>query len=142
MSWGIRITLVIIGFVCFIGFMVFKSSKQHIELVTENYYAKEIAFQGQLDKMKNYNDLKDKLTWKINTGELQVAFPECANTEGNIMFFRPSDSKLDFSVEMNPGSGCVQKIPLRQFKKGLYKMQVDWKNPQESFYTEQTIMIP
>ena len=45
MNWGYKIMLAYVVFIAGILFLVFKSSSQKVELVTENYYEQELKFQ-------------------------------------------------------------------------------------------------
>jgi predicted dehydrogenase len=53
MNWGYKIMLVYLVFISGMLFMAFKSSEQDIELVTEDYYAKELVYQQKIDEIKN-----------------------------------------------------------------------------------------
>ena len=52
MNWGYKILLVYLIFILGILFMVFKSSTQKTDLVTTDYYAKELKYQEKIDEMK------------------------------------------------------------------------------------------
>ena len=55
-NWGTAIVLVFIGFISFIMYFVIKmntNKKYEHDLVTEDYYSKELAFQEEIDA-KNY----------------------------------------------------------------------------------------
>ena len=61
MNWGWKIFLMTAGFVLFILFMVFRAMQQDFHLVYEDYYDKEIKYQGEIDNIKNARNLKDGL---------------------------------------------------------------------------------
>jgi hypothetical protein len=50
MSWGKGIILVFVVFVLGIGVLVYRSMTKNIDLVTTNYYEKELKYQEQIDK--------------------------------------------------------------------------------------------
>ena len=41
MNWGKKIAVLYIGFVIMIGFLVYKSTQQNTDLVSDDYYKKE-----------------------------------------------------------------------------------------------------
>jgi len=41
MNWGLKITLLYVGFVAMILTLVFKASGEKVDLVTKDYYAQE-----------------------------------------------------------------------------------------------------
>ena len=49
MNWGYKILFVYIAFIAGILLMVFKSSTQKRDLVTADYYAKELKYQERID---------------------------------------------------------------------------------------------
>jgi hypothetical protein len=52
MNWGYKILFVYLAFVAGILLMVFKSSIQKRDLVTPDYYAKELKYQQRIDAVK------------------------------------------------------------------------------------------
>ena len=57
MNWGTKITLSFIAFVGIIITMVVISMRQDISLVAKDYYVQEIAYQDQIDRIRNNHDL-------------------------------------------------------------------------------------
>ncbi|MCB9190933.1 MAG: FixH family protein [Flavobacteriales bacterium] len=55
MGWGTRITLFYGSFVAFMLFMVVMAVQQDFDLVADNYYEQEIAYQDRIDQMNNAN---------------------------------------------------------------------------------------
>ena len=51
MNWGYKILLVFAVFVAGILFLVYKSSNQKMDLVTTDYYEKELKYQQKIDAM-------------------------------------------------------------------------------------------
>ncbi len=112
------------------------------DLVTEDYYQKEIEFQGVIDKVSNAKQLNDKLKISIDNDQVVLSFPESElPITGHIEFFRPSDESQDFKENIELSSG-VQKIALNKFVKGKYIVKTDWKMGETGYYQENTIFIP
>ncbi|TND08284.1 MAG: FixH family protein [Bacteroidetes bacterium] len=144
MNWGWKIVFAYVGFIALILTMVFKTMGMRIDLVRPDYYAEELRYQEKIDQSKNNALLSAPLSVTCNGQHIVLAFPEeMKNTplEGSVLFYRPSDSRLDFRVNLEPGADGSQRInPPAQ--KGLYVVQVEWKAKGQTFYSESTLMIP
>jgi hypothetical protein len=145
LSWGSRIAMLYSGFVLLIITMVIMCMKQDIDLVSKDYYAKELAFQGKIDEMNNANSLSEKVKTKITETSLEILLPaeiKSQDLTGEILFYRPSDASKDFKYTLRQTGNTLQQVPLTNFSKGMYKMQLSWTSGQKSYFTEQVIVIP
>lgn len=144
MNWGHGVT---IGFVLFAGYIlyfVFVSFNRNFDLVSDDYYAQEVAFQDRIDDTKNGLEIKDEITIKHNDNQLEVNFPiEVAKqiTKGNIHFFRPSDKKLDLEISLDLDENGLLSIPLEKFVQGRYEAQISWDANGKSYYVKKDIFI-
>ena len=144
-SWGTKIAVLYITFVGLIVMMVVMSFHQKLELVSEDYYEKELAFQHKLDETKNAEALQDSITHNITNTDINLQFQSQFKTKkitGEILFFRPSDASKDYKTAIALNADAQQKISLKNFSKGMYKMQISYKDEQTPYFTEQTIVIP
>ncbi len=55
MGWSKKITFAYVGFVALIVTMVVVSMRQKVDLVSKDYYAKELNYQSDINKMSNAN---------------------------------------------------------------------------------------
>lgn len=141
-NWGTKIAIFYSSFVLFIIGMVIMAFNQNYDLVTEDYYAQEIAYQDRIDHQTNTNDLKESVKLFIEDRQLIIELPTLTNesVNGNISCFRPSDETKDFEVKLIDGNR--QTIPLSKFIKGKYLIKLDWTTNNQSYYDEQVIIIP
>ena len=130
MSWGWKIFIVFTAFVGFILFMVFSAVNQEFYLVSDNYYEKEIQYQGEIDMIRNARALKDqvKIMYDPNVQNITFIFPEEHKTavSGNIYFFRPSDSAADQVFTIDADDTGTQSISVKSLRKGLWQVKVNW----------------
>lgn len=143
-SWGTKIAALYIGFILLIGTMVFMCMNQKIDLVSDDYYEKELAFQSRITEMNNSNALSEKISHDISSNELHLQFPsEFKNKEikGEVFLFRPSDASKDVKMPIQLND-LEFSIPLKKLYKGLYKMQISWSAKSISYFTEEIIVIP
>ena len=70
MNWGKAITIVIALYCIGILFLVYKTTGVNFELVADDYYAKELAYQEQIDKMKNVKAIGADVVVNIGAGAI------------------------------------------------------------------------
>ena len=142
-NWGIKIALLYLSFVSLIVVMVSMSMHQKVDLVSKDYYEEELKFQEKINKSNRANELKEPLSWEVKQGALLLKFPgQFLNQKinGTVFFFRPSDAALDKTVPLSTDS-LLLNIPTTQLKRGVYKMQINWKSGKEEYYNEGIIKI-
>lgn len=143
MSWGYRVTIITCCFVCFMTCMVIAAFRQNFDLVTEDYYGKELQFQSQIDKQLNHEQLKESIVLEQNNESVNVIFPsEFAKKiiTGEVLLFRPSDASKDIKLKLATNGEAV-RISKKELFTGLYKVQVDYKVSGKLYYFEKEIMI-
>ncbi len=142
MSWGKGIIIVFILFVGGIGVMVYKSMTKNVDLVASNYYENELKYQDQINKINNSNSLKEPLKVEVTEGGLYLQYPkEAADVTGEIAFYRPSDARGDFKLPVKPEVGGKQFVSTVSLKKGMWKVQVNWKSGGKDYFNEEKVMI-
>lgn len=143
-GWGTRIAILYIGFVALIGVMIALSMGQKVELVSEDYYDKELVFQNKIDEMNNANALSEKISHTFSNDYFLIQFPKenGQNVSGQILFFRPSDLSKDLKIDIKLDSLSKQQIALDKLSKGMYKMKISWNANNTPYYAEETIVIP
>jgi hypothetical protein len=143
--WGHGIAIFFILFIGFILTMIFLSTRKDVDLVTDNYYEKELVYQEQIDKMQNAASLSEPMKVALNWPDLTIQYPAeqlALGVSGTVLFFRPSDPKLDKTYEVNPDEAGTQQIDMAKMAKGLYKVKIEWQAGGVAFYNEETIHIP
>jgi hypothetical protein len=145
MNWGLRIILLYTAFVGGMLFLVYKCTQQNIDLVSTDYYAQELKFQDKIDRLNNSErqDVKLVIVYTSEQSNIQITFPEnCTtkNTTGEIVLFRPDNSKLDFKIPIVIADG-VQNIPTENLSKGLWRVKSSWSTNDTPFYQEEKIII-
>ncbi len=141
-NWALGVTILYGGFALFmVGFLVV-STFHKVDLVEDNYYDKEIAYQNHIDKVKRTKALTHPLVWKRTASSLQFQFPkELPEVSGTIKLYRPSDSAHDVIVKIKPDGDGRQEFSIKGLEKGLWRMQADWRSGSETYYNEEIIFI-
>ncbi|HRI46746.1 MAG TPA: FixH family protein [Ignavibacteriaceae bacterium] len=143
-SWGVGITIFIIVFLILNAIFVFFAFGEKVDLVTDNYYAKELIYQEEIDKQKNYASLDESIEFIKKDATIIVKFPQSIDLNslsGEIHFYRPSDSKYDkvFPLELNSEYEFV--ISTESLTKGYWKVKIDWEIKGSKFFKEEKVFI-
>ncbi|MBK9477880.1 MAG: FixH family protein [Bacteroidetes bacterium] len=144
MNWGKKIAILYIGFICMIGLLVYKSSAERVDLVSPDYYAQELKFQDKINQMNNMNLISGKLEYQAKNNIITINYPKSWQefpATGEIKFYRPSNSKLDFSTSLKIDSTGVQQIQNAQFERGIYTMQIGFTQQGKKYYMEQQVFM-
>ncbi len=144
MNWAYRITILTLGFVAFMTFMVVSAFRQNFDLVVEDYYGQELQFQSRIDKQVNQKRLSDTLSCVVAGDKVVLRFPEALagqRIEGDILFFRPSDAGKDLRLAINSNAHGIQLFDRHLFSRGYYRVQVDYQAGDTRYYDEKTLMI-
>ncbi|MBL0356996.1 MAG: FixH family protein [Chitinophagaceae bacterium] len=110
MNWGYKILFVYLAFVAGIVVMVFKSSSQKIDLVTEDYYAKELKYQDRIDAINRSNALSAPVKYEVVNQQMIISFPkEFAEKKISVtvVLYCPSDDRKDITKEFVTSNAVV-----------------------------------
>jgi hypothetical protein len=144
MNWGKGIALVLIIFVLGLAFLVYKTTEVESEMVTENYYEKELSYEKIIEGKRNINLLKEDVKIEVQTNEIAIIFPkelEASKIVGNILFYRPSDTKKDRTVPIQLANN-VQLVDIKNFTTGNYQVQITFSEGEKEYYFEKNIFVP
>ena len=145
-SWGHAIIFLYAGFVLAILFLVYKCTQHPVDLVSADYYNKEIKFQQQYDKEQNATELSTQLQLNVNSENKSVSFkfPVAENTtglKGSIYFMRPDNSEDDKTIVIAANNSHLQTVDYNTWKKGLYRVEVNWSDGVKDYYKQSFIKL-
>lgn len=143
MNWGWRIFFVYIGFVAIVATMYFISQSAKVELVTDNYYQKTLEYQSTIDAKENAQIFGDSLGFVYNSNNQTIVFhfpKELSVIDGEVTFYRPSDSKKDFKIPTRTTPG-TQELTLSSLDAGVWHIQMLVKSSGKTYLSEGKITI-
>jgi hypothetical protein len=143
-NWGTGILLSIIIFMTILVGLVYIFMSEDVDLVTRDYYSKELKYQKQIDKINNTTEMRKEVGIAFLNNSVQLTFPDSVfdkKASGTIYFYRPSGSKKDFSVPMAVSVNNTQFINTSELEKGLWKVKVEWGMEGKDFYSEKSLII-
>ncbi|SRX75796.1 FixH family protein [Aequorivita antarctica] len=130
-NWGTGLVIVLVLFIAFIMYFVIKIStdkKYDYDLVTEEYYKKEMVYQKEIDAEENSNLLEGSISGTKTPEGWMLTFPkniDYSKIEGTVLLYRPSNKELDFQIPLKL-SGPNLLIPEASLVAGRWNTIVRW----------------
>ena len=139
MNWG---TKLIIGMGLFMSFIitlvVLMIRSETDDLVDSDYYEKGIEYDK--DYVRKNQLIEDMAEPKISiTDLLKITFK--SPSKGSIRFIHPSDKTQDNTLPIDTGSDNQVQIPLNEYRKGYWKISIEWQSNEKSYLFEKNIII-
>ncbi len=144
LNWGTGIVLAFIGFIGFILFFVYRMNtddRANHDLVTEEYYKKELAFQKEIDAEKEANALPYKLQIEKAEEGLQILFPEDMDPtkiSGTVSLYRPSNKHLDFDLPISLSNAHLL-IPDKRLLDGRWDISIRWSYKGKDYLVKKSM---
>jgi hypothetical protein len=140
MSWSKGILAAFVFFALFIITLVVICVRQEVNLVSNDYYQEELAYQQQIERMRNASMLHRKPVISVEDNFVQIDSLDFNLIEnGRLDLFCPSNVRFDKSFALS--KSALQKFELGTAKKGLYKARLSWTKNGKEFFIEQPITI-
>jgi hypothetical protein len=130
-------------FVAGMLFLAYKSTTQNIELVTEDYYAKELVYQQKIDEIKRTDLLSAPVNIKVINHQLLIIFPKdfaAKKITGEVTLYCPSDEKKDMHQQFIITDSPVGMTVPDNYH-GLHYVKINWGVEGVNYYYEQKIII-
>jgi hypothetical protein len=143
MNWGKKIAVLYIGFVIMIGFLVYKSTQQNTDLVSDDYYKKEIAYQQIIDANANNKALATNPLIMHNEQFIHIQFPSTLHDQlitGIIELYNAANAKNDTSISFSTSNDSVS-IALNNIKKGNYTAKIQYASERINYYSETALNL-
>ncbi len=143
-NWGTAIVIAFVGFIGFIMYFVVNMAtddKYDHDLVVEDYYQQELAFQTDIDKEKNAKKLATNITWKKTNEGIVFTFPKELNIEnikGTVFLYRPSNKHLDIETPISLSNHNLL-IPDNRLLDGRWNIKIDWQHNNQSYLFKEAI---
>lgn len=143
-NWGTGVIVAFIGFISFIMYFIITmntNSKYDHDLVSEDYYAEELIYQGDINKLKNANTLSANVSYKKTEAGLIIVFPKHIDTKkitGKVFLYRPSNKQLDFDTTISLSNSNLL-IPDKRLVDGRWNIKVDWQYDGKSYLFKESI---
>ncbi|WP_020604281.1 FixH family protein [Spirosoma spitsbergense] len=142
MNWGKSIVLVFIVFAGFIGTMVYWMTRERIDLVRDDYYQDEIAYQHQIDRLRRTAHAAVVIGVRYQPERQQVTFtlPDSLQ-KATLTFYRPADRRADVRLVVTPPYSARKIVSTAHLAKGYWRVQCAWSDGRQEYYNETDLFI-
>lgn len=143
-NWGTGVLLAFVGFISFILYFIITmnmNNKYDHDLVSEDYYADELQYQNDINKLENSKTLKTNLSYIKSAEGLIIQFPKRFNYKtitGKVFLYRPSNKQLDFETVISLSSSHLL-IPDKRLVDGRWNIKIDWQYNGQSYLFKESI---
>lgn len=144
MNWGYKILTVIILFIVAMMSMVFIAMKQSNDLIEENYYNKELAYQSQIDAGRRLDKLHSGKLLQNTAESITLSLPANSYEQGvtgTIEFLRKEDATKDVNMKLQPDANGKQLIEKKFFTTGSYLVRIKWQHNASEYFQQEDLMI-
>lgn len=145
MNWGRSLILVFVLFAAFMGYLVYRASGTHFDLVSKDYYRDELRYQDKIDGFRNAASM-DAVNMLIDSlGNLQIRFPDQMRgktMEGDLWLYCKTDAVKDLRVPLLADTATLRVINVAGRASGKYLAKLHWAALQVPYEYEQEIIIP
>ena len=142
-SWGHKILFTYLTFVVGMMCMVYLTTQQNRDLVSDNYYADELAFQKIIDESANTAALSAAVVVEKKIDQLKITMPQELNgvkSSGTWMLYYAADRKKDANGNFETAIG-ISSIIIPSNAQGLYTLILQWETAGKPYYFEQNIFL-
>ncbi|WP_297794547.1 FixH family protein [uncultured Eudoraea sp.] len=144
LNWGTGIVLAFIAFIAFIMYFVILASTDNSadhDLVTEDYYKEELAYQNEIDALANAKTYASQISYiRVDEG-LEISFPKEMNyneIEGKVSLYRPSNKHLDFDFPISLSNKHLL-IPDKRLLDGRWDIKIYWNYQDKDYLIKKSI---
>lgn len=144
LNWGTGIVLAFIAFIAFILYFVILASTDNSadhDLVTEDYYKEELAYQNEIDALDNAKTYASQVSYVRVEEGLEISIPtEMQNNEieGKVSLYRPSNKHLDFDFPISLSNKHLL-IPDKRLLDGRWDIRIYWNYQGKDYLIKKSV---
>ena len=143
-NWGYKITVFYLVFIAGIMYLVIKSSRQKMDLVTTDYYAQELKYQDKIDQSKRAGELSEPIRYQVSETGILINFPKeflGKIITGNVQLYYPADEKKDILAKIETNQNQFQ-LAIPDKRSGMHILKINWEVAGVSYYFEEPVFMP
>jgi hypothetical protein len=143
-NWGYKIVFIYVVFVSGILYLVIQSSRQQMDLVTDDYYAQEIRYQEKIDQSKRAAALSESIHYQLINDGIEIIFPkefQGKTITGNALLYYPANEQKDVAAVVNTNQGKML-ITIPDKRSGMHILKINWEADGVSYYFEESVFLP
>jgi len=144
LHWGNALFLFFVAYIGALGFILYQSTQVDHSLVADDYYAQDLAYQKQYEKLTNYARSEAPLSLDYEADKKQIFLvspPEGKEKVGIITFYHPSRSDEDIEQRFSVKGGDRFSFSVEHLPSGRWIAQVDYSDAMRAYYFEKEIFV-
>lgn len=116
---------------------------ENIDLVGNQYYQEGQNFQEKINERNGVIHLNEKPEYEFSEDfqAVRITYPS-AIQKISLVFYRPSDSKLDQQINLSKLYGDFQIVKTSFLKKGPWKLSIHWTQNNQKYQEEHRVIVP
>ena len=143
LNWGWGIAIFYSLFVIVMVTAVVKSSMMGVDLVQEQYYDADLAYESFRQSRVNTENLESRPSIKVYSKDNYISIDFMNNwqeIDGTVQMYRPSDGGADkvYSIQLKDGK---MQVPTGDLISGRWKIKMTWKGDGTDYYMEDSVVI-
>ena len=142
--WPYGIILTFVLLFCGITTVIIIATTHREAMVSENYYEQELTYQNQIDGTARAQKAGAAIALDATSGNVVVSVPAVQLSQkfsGTLEMYRPSDPKLDQTLNLAPLPDGKQTLDSSKLATGLWVARARWNVGGEDYYVEQKLTI-
>ncbi|HUM97784.1 MAG TPA: FixH family protein [Chitinophagaceae bacterium] len=144
MNWGNKLLIAFIVFISGISFLVYRSTQTNFEMVENDYYNQELAYQQKIDQRNQANQLSQQASVFQNNDGVVLKIPEDMKHKpltGNVWFYCAYDKTKDRKYQLETDTSLSQLFTTGSILPGTYTLKLQWADEEKSYYTEKYLKV-
>jgi len=143
--WPIAIIGFFVVAIIFILSFIAWAMRQREDLVSSDYYEREIRYQHQLDAMNRSQTVASQMvvTFDSTQTAIIITLPTAQShgATGRIHLYRPSDARLDRELPLALNTDGVQRLDAKELRDGLWKVRLTWQVNGKEYFLDQPVIV-
>lgn len=143
--WPIAIAGFFVVAIIFIATFIAFAVRQREDLVSADYYEREVRYQSQLDSMNRSQAFAARtvVTFEPTQQAIVINLPEAKTpgATGSIHLYRPSDARMDRELPLTLNTDGTQRLDAKSLNYGLWKVRVKWNANGQDYFLDQPVIV-
>lgn len=141
--WPASITAFFIVAALLLAIFVVWAMRQRDDLVSADYYEREIRYQQQLDALNRSSALAAEVIVTFDAAQqaILITLPAAKGATGRVHLYRPSDARLDRDLPLELNDAGVQRLDATRLTAGLWKVRVAWSVDGKDYYLDRPVIV-
>lgn len=145
MNWGKGIFISFVVFAVLLAFLVYKTTEVTSEMVTDNYYEKEVEYNDIYKGKTNVLNLEVNPKVEVKNSNIIIGYPAesiSQDMEGEVYFYSINNVSRDKRYTIKVDSNNQQIFSKDIFSTGNYNLQLKWVSNGKNYFFDKNIYIP